>query len=273
MTKKGAAAVRPLVPTRPTGPARALARPLEPGGRALPALPLAAGGRGGAHRRVLDRRAGHPVPGPPGHRRGAPRPGRAACCSGPSAACSPSPSSPRCSASSRRGCPPRSASGSCTACGRRSSRHLQRQSLGFFTRTSGGEVQSRLTNDIGGMQSVVTSTATSVASNATTVIGTAVAMAAPELAAVPALAGRAAAGDLADPPGRPDAPHDHRAAAAAPRRPALPGRGGPVGQRRAARQDPRRRPGPVAAVRRRPPTTSSRSRCARSWPAAGGWPR
>jgi ATP-binding cassette subfamily B protein len=56
--------------------------------------------------------------------------------------------------------------------------HLQRQSLGFFTRTKGGEVQSRLTNDIGGMQSVVTTTATSFASNATTVVGTAVAMAA-----------------------------------------------------------------------------------------------
>jgi ATP-binding cassette subfamily B protein len=56
--------------------------------------------------------------------------------------------------------------------------HLQRQSLGFFTRTRGGEVQSRLMNDVGGMQSVVTSTATSAASNATTVIGTAVAMAA-----------------------------------------------------------------------------------------------
>ncbi|WP_308128190.1 ABC transporter ATP-binding protein [Modestobacter italicus] len=56
--------------------------------------------------------------------------------------------------------------------------HLQRQSLGFFTRTKGGEVQSRLTNDIGGMQSVVTSTATSFASNATTVVGTVIAMAA-----------------------------------------------------------------------------------------------
>jgi ATP-binding cassette subfamily B protein len=54
--------------------------------------------------------------------------------------------------------------------------HLQRQSLGFFTRTKGGEVQSRLMNDIGGMQSVVTSTATSAASSATTVVGTAVAM-------------------------------------------------------------------------------------------------
>jgi ATP-binding cassette subfamily B protein len=56
--------------------------------------------------------------------------------------------------------------------------HLQRQSLGFFTRTRGGEVQSRLMNDVGGMQSVVTSTATSAASNTTTVIGTALAMAA-----------------------------------------------------------------------------------------------
>ncbi|WP_067441957.1 ABC transporter ATP-binding protein [Nocardioides jensenii] len=56
--------------------------------------------------------------------------------------------------------------------------HLQRQSVGFFTRTRGGEVQSRLTHDISGMQSVVTSTATSIAANVTVVIGTAVAMAA-----------------------------------------------------------------------------------------------
>jgi ATP-binding cassette subfamily B protein len=56
--------------------------------------------------------------------------------------------------------------------------HLQRQSIGFFTRTRTGEVQSRITNDIGGMQSVVTSTATSVASNLTTAVATAVAMAA-----------------------------------------------------------------------------------------------
>ncbi|MGK5740967.1 ABC transporter ATP-binding protein [Micromonospora sp. URMC 103] len=54
--------------------------------------------------------------------------------------------------------------------------HLQRQSLGFFTRTRTGEVQSRITNDIGGMQSVVTSTATAVAANLTTVVATAAAM-------------------------------------------------------------------------------------------------
>jgi ATP-binding cassette subfamily B protein len=54
--------------------------------------------------------------------------------------------------------------------------HLQRQSVDFFTRTRGGEVQSRVVNDIGSMQSVVTSTATSIASNLTTVVGTVVAM-------------------------------------------------------------------------------------------------
>ncbi|MEV1244327.1 ABC transporter ATP-binding protein [Nonomuraea sp. NPDC049750] len=54
--------------------------------------------------------------------------------------------------------------------------HLQRMSLAFFTRTKTGEVQSRIANDIGGMQSVVTSTATSLISNLTTVIATVVAM-------------------------------------------------------------------------------------------------
>jgi ATP-binding cassette subfamily B protein len=54
--------------------------------------------------------------------------------------------------------------------------HLQRQSIAFFTRTRTGEVQSRITNDIGGMEPVVTSTATSIASNLTTAVATAVAM-------------------------------------------------------------------------------------------------
>ena len=49
-------------------------------------------------------------------------------------------------------------------------RHLQRLSLAFFTRTRTGEVQSRIANDIGGVQNVVTSTATSIVSNVTTVI-------------------------------------------------------------------------------------------------------
>ena len=55
--------------------------------------------------------------------------------------------------------------------------HLQRMSLAFFTRTRTGEVQSRIANDIGGLESVVTTTATSIASNVTTVIAALVAMA------------------------------------------------------------------------------------------------
>ncbi|MDX6713520.1 MAG: ATP-binding cassette, subfamily bacterial [Baekduia sp.] len=51
-------------------------------------------------------------------------------------------------------------------------RHLQRMSLAFFTRTRTGEVQARIASDIGGIQSVVTSTATSIVSNVTTVLAT-----------------------------------------------------------------------------------------------------
>ncbi|EST19397.1 NovA family novobiocin export ABC transporter [Streptomyces niveus] len=53
---------------------------------------------------------------------------------------------------------------------------LQRMPLAFFTRTRTGEVQSRIANDIGGMQATVTSTATSLVSNLTAVIATVVAM-------------------------------------------------------------------------------------------------
>jgi ATP-binding cassette subfamily B protein len=53
---------------------------------------------------------------------------------------------------------------------------LQSMPLAFFTRTRTGEVQSRIANDIGGMQATVTSTATSLVSNLTAVIATVVAM-------------------------------------------------------------------------------------------------
>jgi ATP-binding cassette subfamily B protein len=55
--------------------------------------------------------------------------------------------------------------------------HLQRMSLAFFTRTRTGEVQSRIANDIGGMQATVTTTATTLVSNLTTVVASIVAMA------------------------------------------------------------------------------------------------
>jgi ATP-binding cassette subfamily B protein len=54
--------------------------------------------------------------------------------------------------------------------------HLQRMPLRFFTTTRTGEIQSRLSNDVGGIQSVVTDTASSVLANVVIVISTVVAM-------------------------------------------------------------------------------------------------
>jgi ATP-binding cassette subfamily B protein len=54
--------------------------------------------------------------------------------------------------------------------------HLQRMSLAFFTRTRTGEVQSRIANDIGGMQATVTTTATTLVQNLTLVVASFVAM-------------------------------------------------------------------------------------------------
>jgi ATP-binding cassette, subfamily B, bacterial len=54
--------------------------------------------------------------------------------------------------------------------------HLQSMSLRFFTSTRTGEIQSRLSNDVGGVQGVVTNTATSIVSNLSTTISTIIAM-------------------------------------------------------------------------------------------------
>ncbi|HEY5003537.1 MAG TPA: ABC transporter ATP-binding protein, partial [Ktedonobacteraceae bacterium] len=54
--------------------------------------------------------------------------------------------------------------------------HLQSMSLRFFTATRTGEIQSRLSNDVGGVQGVVTNTATSIVSNIATVLSTIIAM-------------------------------------------------------------------------------------------------
>ena len=56
-------------------------------------------------------------------------------------------------------------------------RHLQTLSLGFFTGTKTGEIQSRVTNDVGGVQNVVTSTITDILSNIVILISTVIAMA------------------------------------------------------------------------------------------------
>jgi ATP-binding cassette, subfamily B, bacterial len=55
-------------------------------------------------------------------------------------------------------------------------RHLQAMPLRFFTSTRTGEIQSRLANDVGGVQSVVTDTASTVLANVVTIISTIAAM-------------------------------------------------------------------------------------------------
>jgi ATP-binding cassette subfamily B protein len=54
--------------------------------------------------------------------------------------------------------------------------HLQRLPLRFFTSTRTGEIQSRLANDVGGVQAVVTDTASAITSNVAVVASTVVAM-------------------------------------------------------------------------------------------------
>ncbi len=54
--------------------------------------------------------------------------------------------------------------------------HLQNMSLRFFTATRTGEIQSRLSNDVGGVQTVLTDTATSIVSNISTAVSTIIAM-------------------------------------------------------------------------------------------------
>ena len=55
-------------------------------------------------------------------------------------------------------------------------RHLQFMPLKFFTGTRTGEIQSRLSNDVGGVQSVVTDTASSILSNVVIIISSVIAM-------------------------------------------------------------------------------------------------
>ena len=54
--------------------------------------------------------------------------------------------------------------------------HLQSMPLRFFTKTRTGEIQSRLANDVGGVQAVVTDTASNVLSNIVVIISTLIAM-------------------------------------------------------------------------------------------------
>ena len=169
---------------------------------------------------------------------------------------------------------PRSASGSCTGCAPRSSPTCSASRSASSPAPAAGEVQSRITNDIGGMQSRrhlhrdLDRRQPHHRRRHRRRHGGAVSW-----RLVAALAGRAAAGDLADPPGRPDAPRDHRRA---------PARSSPTctsRSRRASRSAACSSPRPSAPARRwssgspRPRPTWSTSSSAPSSPVAGGWRR
>ena len=148
-------------------------------------------------------------------------------------------------------------------------RHLQRMSLAFFTRTRTGEVQSRIANDIGGLDNVVTTTATTIAQNATTVIASLVAMcildwqlAIISLVFLPLFVW------LTRRVGKAAAPDHHRAAGPA-REHVRARRRVAVGVRDHARQDDGRGGRPRRPLHAASRTTSPTSRSARGWRAAG----
>ncbi len=146
---------------------------------------------------------------------------------------------------------------------------LQRMSLAFFTRTRTGEVQSRIANDIGGLESVVTTTATTIASERHDGAGRARGHAPARLAAGPDLARVRAALGLPDPPRGSGAAADHHRAAATAGRSERAGVGVAVGLRDPARQDDGAGPGPRRSVHRASRSRSPSSRSAHVWPAAG----
>ncbi len=134
-------------------------------------------------------------------------------------------------------------------------RHLQRLSLAFFTRTRTGEIQSRIANDIGGIQNVVTSTATSIVSNVATVGAAVIAMFLLSWQLAIFSLDPAAVLRAAQPAGRQRAPADHHADAGDAGRHVDARRGIAFRLRDPARQDdgPRQRAGGAVRARVREP--------------------
>ena len=153
-------------------------------------------------------------------------------------------------------------------------RHLQRLSLAFFTRTRTGEVQSRIANDIGGVQNVVTSHGDldrlqrddGAAPRSSRCSRSTGAWRRSRSRCCRSSSGSRAAS--ARERKRITAERQGRLADMS-----LARRGVAVGQRHPARQDD----GPRARARRalhaRVGASWPTSRCARAWPAAGGWRR
>ncbi len=128
--------------------------------------------------------------------------------------------------------------------------HLQAQSIAFFKRTRGGDIQSRLMQDVAGLQSVITTHGHLDRLQPDHCRRDSRGHGRAELAPLPAVAARAAAGHPAHPPRRAGAARPHHDQAEGPLRPAHPGGGDPQHQRRPAHQDPRQRPGRPGAVHR-----------------------
>ena len=147
--------------------------------------------------------------------------------------------------------------------------HLQRMSLAFFTRTRTGEIQSRISNDIGGLGQRRHDDRDDDRPERHDRDRVAGRDADPQLAAGPAVAGLPAAVRVADAPRRPGPAQDHRPAAASARRHVGARVRVAVGVRDHARQDDGARRGsrrPLPEPNRR---ASPTSRSARGWPAAG----
>ena len=126
--------------------------------------------------------------------------------------------------------------------------HLQRMSLGFFTQTRAGELQSRIANDIGGVDNVVTDTASSVVQNGVAALAVAVAALVMNSEARGRLPGRHPDVPRLLLPDRTAAAPDRPRPAEAARRDHRAGRRVPLRRRRPAGEDPRppaRAVGPV----------------------------
>ena len=134
-----------------------------------------------------------------------------------------------------------------------------------------GEVQSRIAYDIGGIDDVVTSTATSTVSTVATVAATVVGDVRAELGADALLAGPAAVLRVADAPRRQRAPAHPVGAPEPPGGHVDAGRGVALGVGDPARQDDGPLAGAGATASPTSPASSPTSRSGPAWPAAGGW--
>ena len=147
--------------------------------------------------------------------------------------------------------------------------HLQKMPLRFFTETKTGEIQSRLANDVGGVQSVVTDTAASLTSNVAIALSTIVAMFIIDWRLTAAEPRPAAVLHVPDVPRRQGQPGGPRRDPEVARRDVRRDRGDPVGLGDAAVEDVRPAGRPRSTGSASSIASWPRSRSARRWSGAG----